>query len=204
MISLAIIVVGIFHCRSNAFTHSLNCSEIECTLIKSSTNESFHFKKEDLVDAAVVRIDKAGTFVSDKLVRESQKSSKFGYSVRVKFRSASVETAAAESSSSSSVKTNKEALISTQDMGRRKCRMWAADIEKYIQYRPDSEADTTSSKKKKQQQRNRHKTISLQFSKSVTFVGLMLVMFGAASCIAACYFGQWSEKTRRGRLKKAY
>lgn len=189
-ISLLIIVSGILHCRSNAFTHSLKCSEIECTLIKSSTNESVHFRREDLLDAAAVRIDKIGTFVSDKLVRESQKSSTFGFSVRVKFRSAAVE---AGSSSS------KEVLMSTQDMGRRKSRMWAADIEKYIHYRPDSEADNS-----KKTQRNRHKVISLEFSKSVTFLGLMLVMFGTASCIAACYFGQWSEKTRRGRMKKAY
>lgn len=171
-------------------------------MIKSSTNESFHFKREDLLDAAVVRIDKAGAFVSDKLVRESQKSSTFGFSVRVKFRSAAVETAAAAVAGSSSIKTNKEVLMSTQDMGRRKCKMWAADIEKYIHYRPDSEADTSTSSKKTQ--RNRHKAISLVFSKSVTFLGLMMVMFGTASCIAACYFGQWSEKTRRGRLKKAY
>jgi len=149
-----------------------------------------------LLDAATVRIDKAGTVVSDKLVRESQKSRSFGYSVRVKFRSAAVETAEA----GSSIKhTNKEVIMSTQDMGRRKSRMWAADIEKYIHYRPDSEADTS-----KKTQRNRHKVISLEFSKSVTFLGLMLVMFGTASCIAACYFGQWSEKTRRGRVKKAY
>lgn len=153
-----------------------------------------------MLDAAAVRIDKAGTVVGDKLVRESQKSSTFGFSVRVKFRSGAVETAEAGSSSSSSIKhTNKEVLMSTQDMGRRKSRMWAADIEKYIHYRPDSEADTS-----KKTQRNRHKVISLEFGKSVTFLGLMLVMFGTASCIAACYFGQWSEKTRRGRLKKAY
>jgi len=150
-----------------------------------------HFKKEDLLDGAAVRMDKAGAFVSDKLVRESKKSSTFGYSVRVKFRYP-VEAG-------STIKTNKEVLMSAQDMGRRKSRIWAGDIEKYIHYRPDSEAD--NSKKTK---RNRHKEISLVFSKSVTFLGLMLVMFGAVSFIAACYFGQWSEKTRRGRLKKAF
>lgn len=191
ILSLLIVVYGVYNCRNNSFSYSLRCSINDCVYTSQLKSiESISFNKEDLIDASTVRINKDGLEMSEQQVK-SEKYNIFGYSVKIKAR-IPIEK-------ESKIKTEREIILTPVDLGRRKSRSWTNDIGKYLAYSPDSES---TDKKRRSKQRSMSE-IRLDFNKSVTFLGLMCIVLGIATTIATCYFGQWSEKTRRGRMKKA-
>ncbi|RYH00697.1 hypothetical protein EON65_48860 [archaeon] len=174
LLSLALIVVGYLHCRSNAFSYNLDCRASQCTW--STTNSSvatLNFPKADLLDAEVVRIDRNGVFVDP--TRTKEKNLKYGYSIRLKLRLPVEE--------GSKLKVDKDFIFAPYDISRRTAKAAVTRIRAFL--------DNT-------------KSDSFNYSKgrSITSIGVLCMFVGVVSTLMACMFGSWIEAAPR-RMKKA-
>jgi hypothetical protein len=218
--SVAVLLLGIWHMRANAFNYRLKCSKTDCvyTAFEGQLSmASYAFPKSDLLEAELSRLDSEGKLIDPEIIRK-QPNSRAGYTVRVKARLPVGE--------GSSMKSEKSFAFSAQDMGRRKARAGATSVTRYLHMptvadgeredERDAEEEERASGKRKSKggyerkskkrgkaSKAREDELDLQNAKSITAMG-MLSCFGALlSLTLACLFGTWSEKTRRHRLKKA-
>jgi hypothetical protein len=198
--SICVFILGIWHCRSNAYSFNLDCQMDVCkfSAYKQQTQQIIEFPKSDLVDAELARIDDKGDFLDAEAMRR-QKSNRAGYSVRFKVR-LPIE-------SGSKIKTEQAIIFSPVDMGRREARNGATKITKYLHVSTSTE---DSKEEKGTNKRNaftnidpKNKVVHLQAGKSITALGAISAFLSIVSLAAAFIFGTWSETTRRGKLKKA-
>jgi hypothetical protein len=199
-LSIVVFFYGIWHCRNNGYSYSLQCGQVDCKYIavKGSDQVSFSFPKSDLVDADLARITDKGEFLDAEAMRK-QKSNRAGYSIRFKARLPVEE--------GSQIKVEKAIIFAPKDMGRREARNGVTSITKYLHSadKPDSEKEGEKEKKKATMWANisKFKKVDLYHACSFTAFGAISAFLAVVSLVGAFFFGTWSEKSRNARVKKA-
>lgn len=174
LLSVALILVGWFHCRSHAFSYVLACKNSQCEW--STTNTSIpvvSFSKADFLGAEVVRVDSNGLYADTAMIKESR--SKYGYSVRLKVR-LPIENG-------SKLKTDKNFMFAPYDLGRRVSKSVASSMKDFLDN--SKAADFRQSR-----------------GRMITALGVVCIFIGLVSLTLSCLFGQWMEINPR-RMKKA-
>lgn len=194
VISIAVFIFGIWHCRNNSYNYALKCTETQCkyTAFKG-TEVSFVFPKSDLVDADLVRLDQDGEYLDAEAMRK-QKSNRAGYSVRFKARLPVEE--------GSQIKVEKAIVLVPYDMGRREARNGVTSVTKYI-HSGKATKDEEEPEGSRWSKSNKYKEVNVSYGRSLTTLGALSSLFAVFSLIAAFMFGTWSEKSRNARVKKA-
>lgn len=233
LISISLLLFGIWHCRYYGHSFRLDCSKTDCVLSsynpsKIPISSSISFPKVDLLDAEYVRIGVDGKKVDDEMLKTESNSDSHGHSISLTVR--------LPVSSGSAMKTEKEIIFAQRDMGRRSARTGTTRITKYINYQDPIEiedadrsdevtgeasegaqskrgeskrssrrrrADSNSSRRRASR---RDETVKLYSGRMVTATGIVSLFAGLVSLILCCIFGQWEESVRfrNGRhVKKA-
>eukprot|EP01036_Dinobryon_divergens_P031282 gene31282-40652_t len=173
VVSILVIIFGIYHCRSNSYSYKIECSPTVCiwSKVEKGVQEAVSFARSDFLHADIVRIDSKGEVVDNEAMKLSNKrAGSFGYSVRLKAR-LPVEP-------ESKIRAEKSLILSPHDMGRRQARSCSSRLQSYLTRASESVNKTGD-------------------SRSVTFAGLMSCFFGLISLVTACIFGQWADKPAR-------
>lgn len=195
--SIAVFIMGIWHCRANSYSYSLKCDPTDCVYTSAFKGPPivFNFPKSDLIDAELARIDKNGEFMDAEQMRK-MKLNRAGYTVRFRVRLPVEEK--------SVIKVEKAILFAPSDMGRRDARNGVTGITKYIHSaKTDKENAEDEEKATMWSKLNKNQTVNLKYGRSFTALGAISAFLAVLSLAASFMFGTWSETTRRTRLKKA-
>lgn len=195
--SIAVFILGIWHCRANSYSYSLKCDPTDCVYTSAYKGPPivFNFPKSDLIDADLARLDKNGEFMDAEQMRK-MKTNRAGYTVRFKVRLPVEE--------GSVIKVEKALIFAPNDMGRRDARNGVTSITKYIHSAKTEKENLNDADKDILWNRfNKNQTVNLKYGRSFTAFGALSAVFAVVSLTAAFMFGTWSETTRRTRLKKA-
>jgi len=178
VVSILIITGGFYHCRSNSYSFSLECTSDLCTYTSSLTSDSdfmsMTFPRIELVGAEIARID--GTTVIRNEDVSKAKRGRLGYTVIFKYKEASEGL--------SRMKTTKKQDFCPYDLGRREAKNLEAKIN------AGARRDSTEK-------------IKAYASKRITAVGILLMFFGLISTVFSIIFGVWSEVNPRQLKKKS-
>lgn len=193
--SVLILLYGISNCRSNAYSYRLDCDQNACVFTTRVDAETIlGFDKSDLLEAEYTRIDPIGQLADSQRMKDEPRLS-YGHSIMLKARVPVEE--------GSSMKVEKQLIFSKHDMGRRTARSGASRITRYINSRPGTDKSAGSKKSGRSRRSKSDDKVNLYSGRSVTLLGMTCIVLGFMSCIFACLFGQFSEESKRNRLKKA-
>lgn len=184
-------LLGVWHCRANAYNNLLVCKDSLCTFSSTKTGVSYSFSRSDLLNAESVRVRKStGEYVEPSTTRSKSSASRgLGYSLRIRVRESSLTGAP---NGFQQLPTDKHIMFTDYDMGRRMSRKHASTIGRYISTKSDKESDEPSAKEPE---------LNISNGKSVTALGLVAMFLGFVSLLMACAMGEFQDTTPR-RLKK--
>lgn len=176
-VSLFVVYYGIRWCSHYSFSYSISCNMNSCVYTASDVNGKniTEIDRVDLRRVDTVRLDSNGSVVEvGDGNRRSPGYNKNGYSVQLSYNR--------PAEPGSRLKVEKTMLFSPKDMGRRNARSCSSKIFTYI--------DKTKDK------------VEYSYSKTITLVGILLILFGIFSSVLSCVLGQWSDPEPR-RVKKS-
>jgi len=174
VVSIFIVYYGIRMCAYHSFNYEIRCTMNSC-VYKGLGQAGIEIDRVDLRRVEMVRIDSNGTVVEvGEGNRRSSAYNKNGYSCQLSYNKPAEE--------GSRIKVEKTLLISPRDMGRRVAKSCSTKVYAYIDKKKDK--------------------VDFSYSRTVTVVGILMIILGVASSVLSCVLGQWSDPEPR-RVKKA-
>lgn len=174
-VSVIAAVFGIWHCRATAFSDSLICNELECTLkVGDGRDLNYAIHRSDLTHVEVVRVDDHNR-VQSWYQLSPRETSMLGHNVELKFMYTT--------DPSNRYQIQKTVLLSHADMGLIRARNAYAQVSGYIEKKRDN--------------------VQIICKSRLSITGVMSIAIGSISALMSCLAGQWSDPVPR-RLKKRY
>jgi hypothetical protein len=186
IISIAAVIIGFWHCRSNAYNYSLVCNETNCYLdypvgvplpdfggqqVNIGDRNRLIIAKEDIIYSDSVAVDESGKS-PDTNNMSAKEIASLGLTTSIKYKHYLKGKDNADSVTTNTI------LFPPLDMGRRKAR---GQLRKFKEY---TSGRTTA--------------VNLQHGRVVTAPGILGIIFGIVSIILALVLGTWQdEKLKR-------
>jgi len=189
-LSIASVIIGFWHCRSNAFNYSLVCDtkSNNCILTYpygrdlpdwgnqrvNIENNRIMIAKEDIEYSESVRIDENNKVI-DTSPLSTKEISKLGMTNQIKYKHLDV---------GSNTKVTNTILFPPIDMTRRKAQGHQRKFKDYQDGKEDKRGNKIG--------------VNLQYGKMVTAAGIIGIIFGVVSTILSLVLGTWKDdKARR-------
>ncbi len=181
LVSIAAVVYGISHCRSNAYNYSLVCSSTKCTIeypadripdfagqpVVLDERNSLVIQKSDIDFTDNVSVDEQGKVV-DTGPLTARDLSKLGTTTSIRYFHYP------DGPSSPATRVKSSVIFPPMDMGKRKARGALRKIKEY------TSGKTTG--------------LNLQHGQAITALGILLIIFGLVSIILSLVLGTWKDE----------